>query len=381
MKDVLLIIFISATIVYATFAVFKTIFFKLKNVTDYINIIGVVSIFIVLSLTFKNLALVWNIIFSLIAIALCVLMIFQVFREKQIDNAYHHLSSRLVKNSPFDYFILANKDDKIIDYSESVKELFHLNDEELLNTFAFQTMIMKLNIITFNGEKFNETKAVKFNYEYRLTRTNKAPRFFELMVEENDEYYTLSFVLEPVFLNNKFIGQNIYISRNNKETLAKLESSLLETKQMIQDDRAALYCMMSMMPSVIMFYDYNSGKYLLTENACKKFNIYKREITVNEFILLIHPKDIAYYEEQSEIITSIEVTRLNYRLKIGKEFYEVNDDVMYLNKDKNLISIITLKEEEKEEEKDLVQEKTPIKVDYKEKLEDTLKVLTKMLDD
>ncbi len=381
MKDVLLMIFVSTSIVALTLAVFRTIFFKKFNLKDYINIIGVVLIYVVLSLTFTNLALVWNIIFSIFSLALTVLMILIVFNDQRIDHAFHHLSNRLIKNAPFDYFLSTDDKDKIIDYSDSFKDLVHLNDEELFNTNAFQTLLVRLDILTFNNEKFNESRAVKFNYEYRATRNNKAPRFFEMGIEENNEQIALSFVLEPVFLNNKFIGQNIYISRNNKETLSKLENALLETKEMIQDDRATLYCMMSMMENVIMFYDYNCGKYLLTEAACRKYNIYKRELSVNEFIVLIHPKDISYYEEQSEIITSIEVTRLKYRLKLGKDYIEVNDDVMYLNKDKNLISIITEKKEAPAETEAVEKEEVKEQVDYKEKLEDTLKVLSKMLDD
>ena len=98
------------------------------------------------------------------------------------------------------------------------------------------------------------------------------------------------------------------------------------------------------------------------------------------FVEMIHPNDIQYYQEQSSVIGSLEVTRIKYRLKLGLGYYYVHEDAMYLNRDGKLISIIHLanytpKEETKEEEseeivqstKEVVKEKP--QVDYKEKLE------------
>ena len=382
MNDVLMSIYIAIVLLYLVLTIFKTVFFKMRNFLDYLYIFILITLHLTLCLFFKTNQIIFNSVGIGIGLFLAGYAIYMLFRLKTIDNTFNHLSNRLIKNAPFDYYLSSNKDDLIQDYSDAFKELVKLADDELKNTKAFQTLMVRLDIQSFNNEKFTDTQAVKLDFEYRNTKTKTVAKFFDVEILENDKLINLSFIIEPVFLNNKFIGRNIYISRNNKETLDKLEKGLNETKDMIKKDRAAKYCMMSMIDNVIMFYDYNCNKYLLTEATCKKYGIYQRELSISEFFALIHPKDIMYYEEQSEIITSIEVTRLNYRLKLGKEYVEVNDDVMYLNKDQNLISIITYykQSEDTEQVLDSVNKVKP-NIDYKEKLEDMLRVLTRELDE
>ena len=147
--------------------------------------------------------------------------------------------------------------------------------------------------------------------------------------------------------------------------------------------------MMSMMKDVVLYYDYNTTTYIMTETIAKALNLNQREYSINEFVEMIHPNDIQYYQEQSSVIGSLEVTRIKYRLKLGLGYYYVYEDAMYLNRDGKLISIIHLanytpKEETKEESEEIVEStkevvKEKLQVDYKEKLEDTMKVLEKLL--
>lgn len=375
-------IYIALIALYIVLTIFKTVFFKSKNILDYLYALLLIASHLTLSLLFKEQLIYFHIGADIIALFLAGYAIYMLFHLKTIDVTFNRLSNRLLKNAPFDYFLATDKDDLIWDYSDSFKELVKLGDDDLKNTKGFQTLMVRLDIQTFNNEKFNDTQAVKLDFEYRSMQTKKIAKFFEMGIIENGEVINLSFIVEPVFLHNKFIGRNIYISKNNKETLDRIENGLNEAKEMIKKDRAALYCMLSMCDDVIMFYDYNCNKYLLTEATCKKYGIFKRELAISDFFALIHPKDIMYYEEQSEIITSIEVTRLNYRIKLGNEYILINDDVMYLNKNENLISIISYYHETKDEQMTNEERKT-IKpnIDYKEKLEDMLRILAREIDE
>jgi len=306
-------------------------------------------------------------------------MILNLINEEEIKDLFNHKSNMLIKNAPFDYYYATNSDDIIIDCSDSFLALTNLPKEDLYNSLGIQTLIATLNISTINGEKINETRAIRFDYEYKSAQSNNTPRFFEIGLTIDGEESTLSVIVEPIYLKNKFVGRNVYLSKNNKETLKKLEDSLLEAKQMLANDRTKDYCMMSMIKNVIMFYDYNCGKYLLTEAFCKSYGITRRELTVQEFFSIIHPQDRLYYQEMNEVITSIEVSRLKYRIKVGSEYINVCDDSMYLNKDSNLISIISLDLGEFQEEE--IKEETIKEVDYRKELEDTLKVLEKLVDE
>lgn len=380
MTRVLFIILISTLVVLLLMTIFKTVFFRKKNFLDYFYLCGTILLYVLLIVFFKKQELIWNIIISAFTIFLNIRLIMQIFRMQEINNLIIKKSNTLIKNAPFDYYYATNEEDVIVDYSDSFLELTKLTREELLNSLGIQTLIATLNITTINGDKINETKAIRFDYEYKTTQTNNVSRFFEIGLYIGGEETTLSVIVEPMYLRNKFIGRNVYLSENNKETLNKLEQGLLQARDMILADRTQLYCAMSMIKNVIMFYDYNASKYLLTEAFCKAYNITKREININDFYTLIHPQDRLYYQEQSEVITSIEVTRLKYRIKIGKDYVKINDDAMYLNKDSGLLSIISYDNEEVIIEEKPV-EKESKNVDYKVVLNDTLKVLEKLVDE
>jgi hypothetical protein len=57
---------------------------------------------------------------------------------------------------------------------------------------------------------------------------------------------------------------------------------------------------------------------------------------------MIHPDDLASYQEQGAMINSMMPNRTKLRLYINKKYYDVYDDSLYLNKDSCLVSIISL---------------------------------------
>ena len=331
-----------------------------------------------------------DIVSTVLLIGLIVYSLKDLFEKEGIKNAFLNKANNLIKNAQFDYYYASNNKDIIIDFSESFTELTRLTPAELYDTLGFQTILSKLYITHVNGEDITSSIALKLNYDYSEVEFTKQTAYFEISVTDNNESFDLLGVVEPIFYKNKFIGRNVYFSKNNKHTLNKLQQGLTDAYNVIKDDRAQLYVMMSMMKDVVLYYDYNTTTYIMTETIAKALNLNQREYSINEFVDMIHPNDIQYYQEQSSVIGSLEVTRIKYRLKLGLGYYYVYEDAMYLNRDGKLISIIHLanytpKDETKEEEseeivqstKEVVKEKP--QVDYKEKLEDTMKVLEKLL--
>ena len=150
--------------------------------------------------------------------------------------------------------------------------------------------------------------------------------------------------------------------------------------------------MRAMVENGVMYYDYNTSTYVVTEQMAKMLNLTQREYSIGEFINMIKPTDLANYQENSNIISSVEVTRIKYNLYLGDKYYPVYDDLMYLNRDSNLISIIHLVEYQKAENvdeessssfkdysKQTVEEPVEKKEDFKDKLNETLKLLEKVL--
>lgn len=380
---------IIALVVILLLVIFKNVYYRRTCKIEYLGFGIICVIYVALKLLVKQ-PIVKDIVSTVLLIGLIVYSLKDLFEKEGIKNAFLNKANNLIKNAQFDYYYASNNKDIIIDFSESFTELTRLTPTELYDTLGFQTILSKLYITHVNGEDITSSIALKLNYDYSEVEFTKQTAYFEISVTDNNESFDLLGVVEPIFYKNKFIGRNVYFSKNNKHTLNKLQQGLTDAYNVIKDDRAQLYVMMSMMKDVVLYYDYNTTTYIMTETIAKALNLNQREYSINEFVDMIHPNDIQYYQEQSSVIGSLEVTRIKYRLKLGLGYYYVYEDAMYLNRDGKLISIIHLanytpKDETKEEEseeivestKEVVKEKP--QVDYKEKLEDTMKVLEKLL--
>lgn len=386
LNDLPFIGFIVTLFITFLIVLFKTITYKRFCFTEYSALAVIIVFFVLLPYIYDKL-IIRDIIVLVISLLTLGYSLYDLYLKEGIKQAYNVRTNALLKNAPFDYYIATDSQDFIIDFSESFIELISLEACELYNTLAFQTLISKLFITHINGEEISNANAVRLNYDYMSTKDVNRVAHFELTVQDNGESYDILGVVEPVFFKNKFVGKNIYLSKNNRHTLSKIQDGLKEALQAIQDDRAQLYVMMSMADHVIMYYDYNTSTYVMTEVMAKKLNIQHRELNIEEFISIIHPSDIQRYQEQGTVISAHEVTRIRYRIRLNKAYYDVVEDAIYLNRDGKLISIIRLANYQDNLEVFTptlatdIQEKKPeaVKVDYKEKLEDTFKILEKLL--
>lgn len=386
LKDIPFIAFIVALIITFIVVMFKTINFKRFCFMEYIALATLIIVFVSLKYILNDM-FVRDIIVLAISLPILVYSIYDLFLREGIRQAYNVRTNALIKNAPFDYYYATDDQDFITDFSETFMSLTGLEAYEIYNTLGFQTLMSKLFITHINGEEINNANAVRLNYDYMSTKDVNKSQYFEITVKENEEEFDILGIVEPVYYKNKFIGKNVYLSKNNKHNLSKLQDGLTDALKVIQDDRAQLYVMMSMADHVIMYYDYNTSTYVMTEVMAKKLSLQHRELNIEEYISLIHPADIQHYQEQGTVISAQEVTRIRYRIRLNKKYYDVVEDAIYLNRDGKLISIIRLadyqdnlevftKMETQEETKPTIKES---KVDYKEKLEDTFKVLEKLL--
>lgn len=371
--------------------VFKTYIYRKLSLLPLGTLFLFIIICVLLNVLVKN-ELVNNIILAVLSVPLCGYIGFDYLDADQVRNRFEYKATELIKNAPFDYYYATDKKDRIIDFSESFLELSKNEASELYKTLGLQTLLAQLNIKSINGQEFCEPVALKFHYDYMNTEKTTSPAHFYMTLVENDEEIECLGIVEPIICHNRFVGRNIYLAKSNKETLKKIQEGLTEALNAIKDDRAQLYSMMSMVENVVMYYDYNTSTYVVTESMAKMLNLVQREFSIGEFIGMIHPEDLPRYQEQSTIISSIEVSRLRYRLKLGDTYYPICDDVMYLNRDANLISVIHLEEYNSTNnvpENDVIKEAQEIvapernleDLNYQDKLVETLKMLEKVLGD
>ena len=343
-------------------------------------------------LVLKDLVLLRDIVVLVFSTATLAYAIYDLFYYVGKLNAFNKRVNSLLKNAPFDYYFASNEKDRICDFSNSFLDITDLEENELYGTLGLQTLLAKLNITSINEQPISETLFMRFHLDYENSSKVKSPSHFHVTLVDRGQELEFLGIIEPIFYKDKFVGRCVYLSKSNQQALKRIEEGLTSALETIKNDRSQLYAMMSMIENVVMYYDFNTSTYIVTEQMAKLLNLQQREYSIGEFINMIKPTDLQNYQEHSSIISSVEVTRVKYNLYLGDRYYPVYDDLMYLNRDSKLISIIHLVEYQKAEQIDDFNEvsftdfskpkeevKEEPKEDFKDKLNETLKLLEKVL--
>ena len=370
----------------------KIFLYKRFCIYEYFGIAITAIIYFCLKWLIRDLVLVRDIILCVLSTGVLVLSIYDLFNYVNKLNAFHKRTNSLLKNAPFDYYFASDSKDKIFDFNESFVDVTGLEKDEIFGTLGLQTLLAKLQITSINNQPISETLFMRFHVDYENSCNVKTPSHFQMTLVENGQEQEFLGIIDPIFQKDKFIGRCVYFSKSNKQALRKIEDGLYDALETIKNDRSQLYVMMSMLENVVMYYDYNTSTYVVTEQMAKLLGLNQREYSIGEFINMIKPTDLPYYQEQSNIISSVEVTRIKYNLDLGGKYYPVYDDLIYLQRDSKLISIIHLVEYHKAESideesstsfrdysKETKTEPEEVKEDFKDKLTETLKLLEKVL--
>lgn len=359
---------------------------------EYLGAALTAIIYFLLKWLLKDLVLLRDIVVLVFSTATLAYAIYDLFYYVGKLNAFNKRVNSLLKNAPFDYYFASNEKDRIFDFSNSFLDITNLEENELYGTLGLQTLLAKLNITSINEQPISETLFMRFHLDYENSSKVKSPSHFHVTLVDRGQELEFLGIIEPIFYKDKFVGRCVYLSKSNQQALKRIEEGLTSALETIKNDRSQLYAMMSMIENVVMYYDFNTSTYIVTEQMAKLLNLQQREYSIGEFINMIKPADLQTYQEHSSIISSVEVTRVKYNLYLGDRYYPVYDDLMYLNRDSKLISIIHLVEYQKAEQIDDFNEvsftdfskpkeevKEEPKEDFKDKLNETLKLLEKVL--
>lgn len=351
---------------------------------EFLSIVLVGILYVVFKTWLASSYLIWE---TVINGGLFVLTIYSIYDLYECQGAKQTILERcnqMVANAPFDAYYISDANDMIQEYSDSFKKLVKLEDEDIYNTNGCKTILNRLHITHINDVEMSNNLSVRFNVDYNATYEMKNTYYAKLTYVDGDETIDLSMIVEPIFYRNKFLGRNVYLAKSNSKVLIKLQESLTNAIQTIDNDRSQVYAMMSLVEGVLMYYDYNTKTYVVTEQVANYFGLSQREFTLNEYVNLVHPDDFRHFEEQTSVISSIDVTTIKYRLKLGSKYYLIEEKAMYLNRDANLISLVTLakSDDEASPAAQVTEEIKPQKeIDYKETLAKTAEILEKLLDE
>ncbi len=296
----------------------------------------------ILGILFGQTHLVLTITFDVLLTLTIGLCVFEFLRNVRINEVINDKANQFLGNVTYDYYFSTNHKDHITKASDSYMELVSLDMTELKKSKGFPTMLSELKIMTINNREVTEEIALKFLFDYEQNMNSHSLYQFDLQVLIDENPVLLKGIVEPVYYKNKFVARNVYLINDQAATFNDLKSTIKKMVSDLEMDQRQMYALMSLTKNAIMYFDYKTMTYVATEALNTYLEVTKKEFSIEEFFNMIHPEDVASYEEQGSMINSMMPNRAKLRLYINKKYYDVVDDAIYLSKDSRLVSIISL---------------------------------------
>lgn len=346
----LIILSIILTLTFTTVTVLevvKILLYKTYTVTDVLG-----SLLLVILLFILPLNKIWA--FLLICFLSLIVLggsIFYFVALTKKHFAYNKKLSRYLKDSEYDFFLQVDQKNKIRDYGISLLKITGLIKKDVLKKECWNLLFDTLEILTINKSDATTSNFNAFVEEYEKATSKFKTYSFEMDILLKEKTMTYKGIIEPIYLQNKLIGRNIYFYIDRMRSINHLKQELSSVLADMEKLRNQNHAMMSLSDGILLYFDFETKYYVASESFCRFTNTHKREYTFDEIIDFIHPDDLDTYIEQSETINSISVTRLKFRLLINDVYYNVMEDSIYLNTDTDLVSIIRICDKSEESTK------------------------------
>lgn len=312
--------------------------FKKIKVEDLFYLLILGSYF-VLNLFFKT---DYNSIpYALVAVFLVVVQYGKTIRFFRAEERIKVGALNHIKNADYDYFVTVDPKDRIMDFSNTIAQKFGMGESELLKSKFWEIFSTHFDIVGINEQTADKErlaafqkeyfKKVNFNVSYQL-------RIQVRNIEGQLEYY--QFLVKPVYYKDHYLGKNIFINRNRWHIISELNSSLANLMDQFEEAKQQSHLWLSMATTILLYYDYQSKTYVLSETLKKVLNTQKGELTEKEFLELVHPDDLEKYLMDRGSINSQEVTSIIFRLKINSKYRKISEEAILAGPQNELVSII-----------------------------------------
>lgn len=330
--------------------------FALKKVTVKSLVVYIINQIINLVIIISSFFAKPNGIYVLLVILMCLSMLVgltYLVLTILIHNEINQKTTEYLKNNEYDFFIQMNQKEKITDCSNSLLKFTKLSKKEVLHNHGWKFIFDSFDVKTLNKQEFSLNYVAEFLAAFKeCTSKHKCYRF-QMEVEmpssehpDNPLLIRYDGIIQPVFIGQKLLARNIYFYQDKTIVVEKLKSIVKNACLDLDDAYLQLDMMMSMSEGVIMYYDFQNKVYVATDSMLIYTNTTKKEYSFEELFELIHKDDVNNYISQAETVNSVSITKINYRMKIGDRYYQVEEDSIYMRKDYGLISILRISEQQ-----------------------------------
>jgi hypothetical protein len=252
-------------------------------------------------------------------------------------HALNHL-----KNAEYDYFATVDRKDAIKDISISLAAKLGLELKDI-RKYKFWEVLTEtaFNIVSVNDHLFIEDVKEEFKNEYLQENKLNVNYQFTLEVQNDDEeidHYTI--LIKPIFYGRKYLGKTIFIDRNRWQILTELNDSLGKLMDDYSKAKAQNHLLLSLTTGVLLYYDYQTRSYVMTETFRKVLNTAKTEFTKAELLDLIHPDDVQKYVSLCGDVNRQEVTSIIFRLKVNNKYRKIVEEALFIDDQQTMVSVV-----------------------------------------
>ncbi len=303
----------------------KRRFLKFKIAISFLLTFGIVLILFFYAQIKENQTLFtvinWILLASDVAIAILLFSCFDFTFSNQKFNK--ELTKSLDETK---YYVILDKKDRIKEISTLLVNDLEIEASEAYGKNFFDLLELKYRIVGFNGERCykNDIKAFYNKYDKRVIEGQKNKLEIELQ-EENYTENALYFIESTIFHSGKYKGRILMGEMKNEENLIGMEQDLETKSTELELIKNRFVTILEKTNEGIYFTDLENGYIWCNDTLVKKLSLNGNSISLKEFYKLIHPDDLAFYEEKMKNMNASEYS-ISYRFDTGRGYVCVKEE-------------------------------------------------------
>lgn len=224
------------------------------------------------------------------------------------------------------FYVVLDKKDRIKEISSLLLKDLEIEASEAYGKNFFDLLEVKYRIVGFNGERCykDDIKSFYNKYDKRVTENQKNKIEIELQ-EENYTENALYFIESVIFHSGKYKGRILMGEMKNEENLIGMEQDLESKSSELELIKNRFVIILEKTNEGIYFTDLENGYIWCNDTLVKKLSLNGNSVSLKEFYKLIHPEDLAYYQEKMTNMRA-DGYSVSYRFDTGRGYVCVKED-------------------------------------------------------
>jgi hypothetical protein len=266
-----------------------------------------------------------------------------------------------LKNANVDIYIELTKRGKIKECNLEFLTIVNTERKEVIGKKLLPLIIEKVDIVTFDGDIFNESIIKALHEKSKGKHKEKNNIQFEIQYRNSEgNLLTYHFFEIPIFVGSKYRGKVLVGEKEKSTLLVRAQTALGQLMADVNLAKQQMFALFTLLNEPAFLFDHSTKKYLLSEKIRRVLNVVDTEINFDHYLKRMHPDDIERFVEKSSEVNSKTITKFTYRLKIGSEYMVFEESSILLDDENSQVSLIRLVKVRKEKTPDPVQtEETP----------------------